>query len=342
MPGLPATLLAASLAVCRPATVRRVRPMMATYVAITAVGCDEGRLAEGVRIAFSEMERLAGILSEWDPRSAVSRVSARAGEAAVAVPPELYEVLGAGQRVAALTGGAFDVTWAALAGLWRFDAPNPRPPDPAEVAKARTLVDYRDLLLDPSGRTAFLRRKGMRIGLGGIAKGYIAAAAADLLVARGIRDVLVAASGDIAARGTNGGRPWRVAIRDPRREDAIVATIDLHDESISTAGDYERCFFSGGVRYHHILDPKTGWPARGVASVTVVGKSGVLADGLDDGLFVLGPGPGGRVAAATAGIGALFVGEDGTIRTAGELGKDFVLRARTQGGITAARQEASR
>ncbi len=293
--------------------------MMGTYVTITARGCDQVVLEEGVRAAFAEMQRLAGILSEWDPSSPVSRVSAEAGVAAVAVPPELMQVLGTSQEVAALTDGALDVTWAALAELWHFDGP-PVLPNPDEVARRRALVDHRELQLDDAKGTAFLRRPGMRLGLGGVAKGYVAAAGAQLLVKRGIRDVLVAASGDISARGQDGNQPWRVAIEDPRKPGQSVASVELRDQSISTAGDYQHCFFIDGHRYHHILDPKTGYPASGTASVSVLSDSGLLADALDTGLLVMGTKAGTEVVARLPRVGALFVDEAGEIRTAGALG----------------------
>jgi thiamine biosynthesis lipoprotein len=241
-----------------------MKPMMATLVTVTVRGCDTDALEPRVREAFAEMERLAGILSEWDPRSAVSRVNDNAGVAPVVIPRELEEVLAAAQEASRLTSGAFDATWAALAPLWKFDGTEPRLPPAEDVERRRALVDHRDLVLDRAAHTAFLKRSGMRIGLGGIAKGYIAQAAADFLVSRGVRDVLVAASGDITARGRNGDRPWTVAVKDP--EGGVLANVELRDESISTAGDYERFFIIDGRRYHHILDPRTGYPARGTRS----------------------------------------------------------------------------
>jgi len=295
---------------CEEISLRRMKPMMATLVTITVRGCDAEVLEARVRDAFAEMERLASILSEWDPRSATSRLNDNAGIGPVEVPRELEEVLGAAQETSRVTSGAFDATWAALAPLWKFDGKTARLPPAAEVKRLRALVDHRHLVVDREAHTAYLEHRGMRIGLGGIAKGYIAQAAADLLVSRGVRDVLVAASGDIAARGRNGERPWTVAVRNP--EGGVLATADLHDESISTAGDYERFFVIDGRRYHHILDPRTGYPAHGTRSVTVIAPRGVLADGLDTGLLVMGAERGVKVA-ASAGVAALFVDDAGKL-----------------------------
>ena len=302
---------------CEEVELRRAKPMMATIVSVTARGCAGADLEAPVQAAFAEMARLAAMLSEWEPASAVSAVNAAAGVAPVRVPPELFHLLEAARRTAARTSGAFDPTWAALADLWRFDGAPPRLPRPEEVASHRALVGWRHLLLDPVRGTAYLDRRGMRLGLGGIAKGYIAEAAADALVARGVRNLLVAASGDVAARGRRGGRPWSVAVRDPHDPSGRRAVVELSDESISTSGDYERFFVVGGRRYHHILDPRTGWPASGTASVTVVARHGADADALATGLFVLGTERGARATDAEAGEAVLFVAADGSARAFG-------------------------
>lgn len=311
---------------CAETLLQRARPMMATVVSISARGCDAAALESGIAEGFAEMERLAGILSEWDPDSAVSRVNAQAGRAPAPAPPELLDVLEAAQAAARATSGAFDPTWAALADLWKFDGTQTAPPAAAAVRGRLARVDFRKLVVDRAAGTAFLREKGMRLGLGGLAKGYIAAAAADLLVRRGIANCLVAASGDIAARGRNGARPWTVAVRDPRRPRAALATVELRDESISTAGDSERFFVARGRRYHHILDPRTGFPARGTRAVTVVAKSGVWADALDTGLLVLGSRRGLRAVEAQPGVVALFVDAGGAIRLSRGAAARFALR----------------
>ncbi len=303
---------------CQEVTLRRARPMMATLVAVTVRGCDPDALEERVREAFAEMERLAAILSEWDPASPVSRVNSSAGVEPVRVPPELYEVLATALRVSQLTAGAFDPTWAALDGLWRFDGAEPRRlPAPEQVERRRALVGYRQLVLGPADRTAFLERPGARIGLGGIAKGYIAEAAADFLVSRGVQDVLVAASGDMTARGRNGDRPWTVAIRDPRAPAGVEATVTLGDESVSTSGDYERFVIIDGRRYHHLLDPSTGYPATGAESVTVIAPHGAVADALATGLFVLGPERGAALLRRMPEVSALLVDARGRVHVAG-------------------------
>ncbi len=315
--GAPAPVSAGG-APCDDVVLERARPMMATIVTVTARGCPAELLEGRIREAFAEMDRLAGLFSEWNPDSPVSLVNRNAGLTPVRVPTEVLELLSRAAQVSSQTSGSFDVTWAALGDLWRFGgARAARVPPPAAVKRRRALVDFRDVVLDRDASTAFLRRKGMRLGLGGIGKGDIADAGASLLVSRGVRDVLVAASGDVSARGRNGDRPWVVAIRDPRRPSRVLGTVELHDESISTSGDYERFFMIDGRRYHHVLDPRTGYPAMASESVTVIARRGADADALATGLFVLGPERATAALADDPDVSAVLVGSDGRVHLAG-------------------------
>jgi FAD:protein FMN transferase len=262
--------------------------MLGTLISVAVRGDDPRMLEHAIGGVFGEIERLEDILSEWRPDSAVSRVNLAAGEASVGVPMELMEVMEVADVVSRATGGAFDATWAPLSALWKLDAPNFRPPTEEAVAAARALVDYRDVVLALRKQTVFLRRRGMRLGLGGIAKAHIAERAADFAVANGVSNVLIDAGGDVVARGRNGQRPWTVGIRDPRAESSLLATIQLRDETVVTSGDYEHFVEIEGRRYHHLLDPRTGFPASASQSATVVAPRGALADALATGLFILG------------------------------------------------------
>lgn len=290
--------------------VRRARPLMGTLVGVTVRGHDRDAIEQAIRVVFAEMERLEGILSEWRSDSAVSRVNQSAGQASVRVPVELVEVMQMARDVSRATEGAFDTTWAALSGLWRFDEPGFRPPAADVVAAARTFVDYRDVDLDVEAQTLFLRRRGMRLGLGGIAKAYIAERAADLAVASGVGHILIDAGGDVVARGRNGERPWTAGIRDPRSASHLLATLGLEDEVVATSGDYEHFVDVDGRRYHHLLDPRTGYPASASRSATVIAPDGALAEALSTALFVLGP-SGLEILSAIAKTSSLLVDGDG-------------------------------
>jgi thiamine biosynthesis lipoprotein len=217
----------------------------------------------------------------------------------VPVPEDLFALLRRGIEIGRLTDGAFDVTWAALWGLWDFrdfrDFRDwePRVPAAEEIAERVALVDFRRIELDPGDEsrppTVRLPEEGMAIGLGGIAKGYALERSARVLRERGLRSFLLLAGGQVLAAGGRGGSPWRVGVRDPRGgPDDLFALLSLRDGSLSTSGDYERYFILDGVRYHHVLDPRTGRPSRGVSSATVVTEDPVLADALSTALMLLG------------------------------------------------------
>jgi thiamine biosynthesis lipoprotein len=333
---------AADEGACPPVALERARPAMGTLVTIQVRGCAGADLETPVRGAFAEVARLEAILSEWRPDSPVSAVNAAAGRGPVPAPGELIEVLAASAKVSGATRGAFDVTWAALRDVWRFDPQPPRLPTPEEVRARRALIDYRDVAVDLQARTVALRRAGMQLGLGGVAKGYVAEKAADFLVAHGVANALVAASGDIAARGRNGGRPWTVAVQDPRRRAGVLGTVELHDESISTSGDYEKFFVVGGRRYHHILDPATGYPATRSRSVTVLGRRGAVVDALAAGLFVLGAPQDGPVLAKFPDVSVIHVTAGGKIQVLGAPGRFHLAPRPAQGRGGSRRGRSSR
>jgi thiamine biosynthesis lipoprotein len=288
--------------------------MMGTFVGIAVRGDDPGTLEQVISGVFREIARLETILSEWRPDSDISRVNSAAGEAPVHVPSELLEVMGVADQVSRATDGAFDATWEPLSTIWKMNDPNFRPPNAEAVASARKLVDYRDVVLDVEKQSVFLRRRGMRLGLGGIAKAYIAERAADFAVANGVSDVMIDAGGDIVARGRNGERPWTIGIRDPRSNGTLLAKIELRDQAVVTSGDYEHFVDQGGRRYHHLLDPRTGYPASASRSATVVAPRGALADALATGLFVLGD-RGLNAVANFDGVAALIVSKNGAIHS---------------------------
>jgi thiamine biosynthesis lipoprotein len=178
-----------------------------------------------------------------------------------------------------------------LSDLWKFDHDQDnRLPDMNEVRRRLPLIDYRALEIDPQAGTAFLRRPGMRVHLGGIGKGYAVDRGVALLRGRGFRDFMIQAGGDLYAAGLKDGHPWRLGIQDPRGPaDHSFATVELSDSTCSTSGDYERFFMKNGRRYHHIIDPATGEPGQGIRSVTILSASATIADGLAKGVFLLGP-----------------------------------------------------
>jgi len=275
-----------------PATlVERARVAMGSELRLTAWTDDEAAAISAFDEVFAEFDRLESLLSVWREGSDVARMNAHAGVEAVEVSRDTLEVLAVAREIGDWTDGKFDVTFAALSDLWKFDHDQDNTiPATAAIQNRLPLVDYRAVEINTEAGTAFVRRKGMRVHLGGIGKGYAVDRAVSLLRRRGLRDFMIQAGGDMYVSGRRGDRRWRLGIQDPRgAADTIFAALDLSDETLSTSGDYERFFIEDGRRYHHILDPDRGIPADGSRSVTIVADRAVLADALSTGVFVMGP-----------------------------------------------------
>ncbi len=303
----------------------RSLPLMGT---VFDVSLPAGR-ADAFDAVFAVFADVDAKMSEWKEGSPLAEVNRAAGMRAVAVPADLRALLHRSVGLAALTGGAFEPTWAALWGLWDFKAQPPHVPDPAAVKAAVLLIDYRDIAIDDVAGTVRLARSGMKIGLGGIAKGWALDRAAEALRARGVSTFLLSAGGQVYAGGNNGGVPWKVGVRDPRGgPDEFFAVIEVTDVSVSTSGDYERYFDVDGVRYHHILDPKTGMPSRGLRCATVIAADATLADALSTAVMVLGRDQGLALVERLPGVQALVVDDLGKVSTSSGLKSQLhVLRA---------------
>ncbi|HMD35594.1 MAG TPA: FAD:protein FMN transferase, partial [Vicinamibacterales bacterium] len=246
-----------------PRLVERSRVSMGSELRLAAWTADM-RADAAFDAVFAEFDRLEALMSVWREGSDVQRLNAAAGDRPVPVSADTIAVLREARQVSEWSGGKFDVTFGALSDLWRFDHDQDnRVPDMNEVRRRLPLIDYRALRIDDPTGTAFLTRAGMRAHLGGIGKGYAIDRGAAILRARGLRDFMIQAGGDMYVSGRKDARAWRLGIQDPRGpRDRTFAAIDLTDSTFSTSGDYERSFVKDGVRYHHIIDPSTGEPAR--------------------------------------------------------------------------------
>jgi thiamine biosynthesis lipoprotein len=301
---------------------------MGSSLEVTLWTADDSGAGAAVDGVFAEFDRLDRLLSVWKEGSDVVRLNQAAGRQSVRVSPETIELLTVARQVSEWTGGKFDVTFGALSGLWKFDQDqDDRIPSRAAVAARLPDVDYASLDVDAARATAFLRRPGMRAHLGGIGKGYAIDRAAAILRARGFHDFMIQSGGDLLVSGHRGGRPWRLGIRDPRGPaDRSFATLDLTNGTFSTSGDYERFFFANGRRYHHILDPDLGEPARGCRSVTIVADTAVVADGLSTGVFALGPEKGMALIERLPNVEGVIVASDNRVLvSSGLIGKLAIL-----------------
>ncbi len=275
--------------------VTRGRPAMGTLLTITVDGLPAARAEEGIDRAFAEVERLEAAMSLWRSDSELVRAVARAGREAVPLSPDLFEVLALARATAERSAGAFDPTVGPLVRLWGFIGEGTRVPAAEALAEARARVGWRRLQLDPGTRTLRLDGEGCEVDLGAIGKGYAVDRAVEVLRAAGAPAGVVNFSGNLRSFGPAPPGPlavaggWRVDVQHPREPEAALVTLRLDGHAVSTSGDYEKYFVQDGVRYGHILDPRTGHPAREAAAVTVVAPTAALADALSTALFVLGP-----------------------------------------------------
>jgi thiamine biosynthesis lipoprotein len=280
------------------------------YAAFTTPALDEARVRALFDAATAEIVRLEKLMTTWDPASEVSQVNAAAGKAPVTVGPETFEVIQSALHTSAISEGTFDITFETLHGLWKFDQDlDPHPPTPAAVKALVRYVGYKHVKIDPAASTVYLDEPHVRIGLGGIAKGYAVDKAAKVLADGGLTSFYAQAGGDLYTHGAKpDGSPWMAGIRDPRGgENDYFAMMGVSDHAFSTAGDYERSYVVGGKRYHHIIDPRTGYPATACRSVTIWAPNAFVADGIDDAVFILGPERGLALVESLDGVGAVIV-----------------------------------
>jgi len=251
-------------------------------------------------------------MSTYKPTSEVSQVNAKAADGPMKISKELFDLLVTAKEYSVLTDGAFDITYASVG--YMYDFRKHVHPDDAQIDKALPAVNFRHVLLDPKNQTVQFSQKGVRIDLGGIAKGYSVDKGIEVLQSRGFTRAYVSAGGDSRIIGDRFGKPWMVGIRDPSKgEGSVITRIPLADAAISTSGDYERFFEENGVRYHHIIDPRTGRSASKVRSATVIGPYATRTDGLSKTAFVLGPEKAMEIYNRIDDIDAIIVKLDGTV-----------------------------
>lgn len=319
MTPLAAALVLATSAAPATAVVTESRPAMGTLCTVTLAAVDPARAQAGLDAAFAVFARVDEAMNEWRPASPLSALNAAAGHGWVALPADLCEVLAAAKAGAERTGGRFDATWAALSDLWRFDGTQAAPPSQADLAARCPLVGHHGLdlaALPGGGCWARLARVGMRVGLGGLAKGWAVDEAARTLRALGLHDFLLQAGGDLYAAGRRGEEPWRIEVRSPRGGplDPLggFTALEVEDAAFSTSGDSERFFEQGGRRYHHVLDPRTCRPALGGQSASILARSALEAEILSKAVLIEGA-PGGLGLATAAGAEALLVDGEGRL-----------------------------
>jgi thiamine biosynthesis lipoprotein len=291
--------------------IHREEAIMGTRTAVELWASDHKDGEAAIDAVFDDMKRIDALMSTYKDTSEISKVNREAAQHPVKVSAELLALLQTAQQYSQLSQGAFDITYASVGYL--FDYRNHKRPGQAAIDKALPTVDYRQLKLDPVNDTVFFAKPGMRIDLGGIGKGYAVDRGIEILQRRGYQHAMVNAGGDTRVIGDRMGKPWMVGIRHPDRQNEVVLRIPLEDAAFSTSGDYERYFDEDGVRYHHIIDPKTGQSPHEVRSVTLIAATATRTDGLTKTVFILGPVEGMKFIDSLPDVDGIIIAADGKV-----------------------------
>ena len=310
---LAAILVLSGTAPAHAEWIRRITDgIMGTRITVELWSEDHAKGEAAIDAVLDEMRHIDESMSTYKASSEVSQVNARAADGPMKISKELFDLLVTARQYSEITEGAFDITYASVGYLYDFR--KHIKPDEKQIKTALPAVNYQHVILDQQHQTVRFSQKGVRIDLGGIAKGYSVDRGIDVLKARGFDRAYVGAGGDSRIIGDRFGKPWMVGIRDPRKgEGEVITRIPLTDAAISTSGDYERYFEEDGVRYHHIIDPHTGHSASKVRSATIIGPIATRTDGLSKTAFVLGPDKAMEIYNRLDDIDAIIVRLDGSV-----------------------------
>lgn len=299
------------LAGCQKPPIRETRLLLGTTVQITVKGKEEAEARKAIELAFKEIERIENLMSKYREGSEISILNREGAKRPVKVSEDTLRVIRESIRVGELTDGAFDITISPLMELWGFSKKEGHLPGEEELREARGLVNYGRISLNEEEGTIRFEKEGMKIDLGGAAKGYGVDRAADVLRENGISRAIVNAGGDMYLLGKPLDRDfWQVGLKHPRREGEILGLIKVRDEAVATSGDYQKYFILQGKRFCHIINPVTGRPVQSTLSVTVIAREAMRADALATALFVLGSERGLKLASCLEGVEAIIVRED--------------------------------
>ena len=268
---------------------KRILKLMESRFEITVVAADSIEANQYIDLAITEISRIESLISSWDEHSQTAEINRKAGIEPVQVDRELFNLIERSIRISALTDGAFDISYASMDKIWKFDGSMTGMPSPEQVKAARSKIGYQNIVLDKEKPSVFLKFTGMKIGFGAIGKGYAADKAKELLVEKGVVAGIVNASGDMNTWGRQpNGQEWKVAITNPMDKHKAFAMLPISNGAVVTSGDYEKQVLFDGIKYSHIIDPRTGYPAKGLASVTIFAPKAELADALATAVSVMG------------------------------------------------------
>jgi thiamine biosynthesis lipoprotein len=297
-------------------TYKKTASLLGSPFDITVVAIDSIHANDYTNAAIDEVKRIENLISDWIPTTQISTVNNNTGIQPIKVDIEVYELVERALKISKLTDGAFDISYASMDRIWKFDGSMKKMPSKEEIKKSVEKVGYHNVILNSKDTTIFLKNKGMKIGLGGIGQGYIADKIKELLKSKGCESGLVNVSGDISTWGKQlDGKPWTIGVINPMNKNKVFATFPLEDRAVETSGSYEKYVTFNGKRYSHIIDPRTGYPASGIVSISVFAKQTEMADALATGIFVMGVEIGLDFVNQIKGLECIIVDDKGVIHT---------------------------
>lgn len=297
-------------------THKRKYALLGSPFEITVVAKDTVEGNKYTALAVAEVKRIENLISDWIPTTPISQVNQNSGIQPIKVNDEVFELVERAIKISKLTDGAFDISYASMDKIWKFDGSMKEMPSPEAIKKSVERIGYEKIILDSKNKTIFLKDVGMKLGLGGIGQGYIADKVKAVLQGKGCTAGIVNVSGDINTWGSQtDGKPWTVGVVNPVNKNKVFATFPLIDSAVETSGSYEKYVTFNNIRYSHIIDPRTGYPATGVVSVSVFAKQTEIADALATGVFVMGVEVGLDLINQLKGIECIIVDDKGKIFT---------------------------
>lgn len=293
---------------------KRTTKLMGARFDITIVAKDSLTAEHNIDTCIAEITRIENLISDWKNETQIGQVNSNAGVKAIKVSSEVFKLAQRALHLSKITNGGFDISFAAMDRIWKFDGSMTEMPTPEAVKKSVEKVGYRNIILDAKNSTIFLKKKGMKIGFGALGEGYAADRCRDMMMARGIKAGIVNGSGDMRTWGKQpNGKDWAIGITNPMREDTIFAVVPLKQGAVVTSGSYEKFVMFNGKRYAHIINPATGYPVTGLCSVTVFGPSAEKANGFSTSLMVLGREKGLKVLSKYPQYSCIMITDDGKV-----------------------------
>jgi len=282
-------LLLFSLSTFAQENFKRTLILMGSRFDITVVASNEKEGNEYIDSAIFEIARIEKLISSWDVNSETSLINKLSGIKPIKVDKELFDLIERSIAISTLTNGAFDISYASMDRIWNYDGSMKEMPSAEKISNSIKKVGYQNISIDKEAQTVFLKLKGMKIGFGAIGKGYAADKAKALLIEKGVKAGIINASGDLNAWGKQAnGKDWMVAITNPLNKNKVFSWLPINDSAIVTSGNYEKFISFNGIRYSHIIDPRTGYPSTGIISTSIMTSNAELADAISTSVFVMG------------------------------------------------------